>query len=106
MYNNWNLQFHRNHKHIGRKNLKLETNLLGEVKVCERLAKNVKRFKTFPNVLHKGLTALTAITGDDSIAEFGTDSGLNVTAALIKTSATASHKNSLKHLHKQPKRIT
>ena len=78
--------------------MKFEKNLLGEVEVCERLAKNVKRFNTFPNVLYTGLTALTAITGDDSIAEFVTDSGLNVTAALSKTSATASHKNSLNHL--------
>ena len=78
--------------------MKFETNLLGEVGVCERLAKNVKRFKTFPNVLYTGPTALAAITGDDSIAEFVTDSGLNVTAALSKTSATANHKNSLKHL--------
>lgn len=78
--------------------MKFETNLVGEVEVCEMLAKNVKRFKTLPNVLYTGLIALTSITEGDSIAEFVTDSGLPVTAALSKTSATANHKNSFKHL--------
>lgn len=78
--------------------MKFETNLVGEVEVCERLAKNVKRFKTFPNVPHTGLIALTSITEGDSIAEFVTDSGLHVTAALSKTSATANHENSFKRL--------
>ena len=78
--------------------MKFETNSLGEVEVCVRLAKNVKWFNTITSVLDAGLLTLTVITGDDSMAEFVIDSGLPVRNALSETSATANHKNSLKYL--------
>ena len=73
--------------------MKFETNSLGEVKVYERLAKYVKKIKTFPDVLYTGLIASTAITEGDSLAEFVTDSGLPVTAALSVTRTTANYLN-------------
>ena len=78
--------------------MKFETNSLSEVEFCERLAKNVKWFNAFTSVLDTGLITLTVITGNDSIAEFVIGSGLPVRNALSETSATANHKNSLKHL--------
>ena len=60
--------------------------MLDETDLCERVAKNMKRFNTITNVIDTGLITSTVIAGGVSIVAFASGVGLPVGTALSKTS--------------------
>ena len=64
----------------------IETYLLDEIEVRERLAKKMKRFNTIASIVDTGLISSTVITGAVSIAAFASDASLPVGIALSGTS--------------------
>ena len=80
----------------------IETYLLNEIEVCERIAKKMKRFNTITSVADTSLITSTVITGGISIAAFASGVGLPVGIALSGTSlfpslATAITRKSFKN---------
>ena len=64
----------------------IETYLLDEIEVRERLAKQMKRFNTITDIIDTGLITSTVITGGISIAAFASGLGLPVSITLSGTS--------------------
>ena len=64
----------------------IETYLLNEIEVCERIAKKMKRFNTITGMVDTVLTTSTVTTGGISIAAFASGVGLSVGIALSGTS--------------------
>ena len=64
----------------------IETYLLNEVEVRERIAKKIRRFNTITGIVDTGLITSTVITGGISIAGFASGVGLPVGVALSGTS--------------------
>ena len=60
----------------------METYLLDEIEVRERLSKKILRFNTITVVIDKCLTTSTVITGGVSRAKFASAVGLPVESAL------------------------
>ena len=60
----------------------IETYLLDEIEVRERLAKQMKRFNTITDIIDTGLITSTVITGGISIAAFASGLGLPVSITL------------------------
>ena len=64
----------------------IEAYLLNEIEVCERIAKNMKRFNTITGIVDTGLITSTVITGGISIAAFTSGVDLPVGILLSGTS--------------------
>ena len=64
----------------------IEAYLLDGIEVCERLAKKMKRFNTIAGIMDTGLITSTVITGEISVAAFGSGAGLPVGITLSRTS--------------------
>ena len=60
----------------------IETYLLNEIEVCERLAKKMKRFNTIKDIVDMDLITSTVITGGNSVAASANGLNLPVDIAL------------------------
>ena len=63
----------------------IETYLLDEIEVRERLAKKMKRFNTTLSLIDTGLITSTLTTTGDFIAAFASGAGLSVVNTLSET---------------------
>ena len=64
----------------------IETYLLNEIEVRERIAKKMKRFNTITGIVDTSLITSTLITGGISVAAFASGVGLPIGIALSGTS--------------------